>query len=218
MRIQQLSGSRRPFFLYFEERTLGGATTVRRRNVHVKVPRGTADLSMSYGFHRTHKLENRENAPIGEGVWPLNGLRVDRYWGYPTETECPSGSDPSFWRSDVDDCAKRNRLHHYSLIRDLESARRAVVRNNPISVAIEVTSDWSRPELGYIPHPYQDLDVSAIHAIPLVDYDYETQSFLFLNSWGPEWGDDGKGYLHESLYDHVQFASTPYGLGVQTAP
>jgi C1A family cysteine protease len=47
--------------------------------------------------------------------------------------------------------------------------------------------------LAKVPSPSEPL--IGGHSVCLVGYDDAKQTFKFINSWGPTWGDHGYGYL-----------------------
>ena len=51
------------------------------------------------------------------------------------------------------------------------------------------------------------------HVILLVGYDSENKTFIFQNSWGTEWGQDGYGTIPEEyIINYYELAETfPYG-------
>jgi esterase/lipase superfamily enzyme/GNAT superfamily N-acetyltransferase len=201
------------FFEYFEERRLGASSGLRRRNVSIEPsvvhPR---PASVSYGMYRTRQLESNLDADPSQGVWPINYLRVQKYWGIPDRETSPDDSIESDWPPNVDELAGSRRVHHYHRIRDVATARN-LVEGGGIAIAIEVSSDWYDPKEGRIPHPYTDELIRGIHSVALADFENDTRSFVFHNSWGENWGLGGVGLLHESLFNHVVAAWRMVGVG-----
>jgi C1A family cysteine protease len=51
---------------------------------------------------------------------------------------------------------------------------------------------------GHVPYPKPTESVQGGHAVTIVGYDEkkdEGGSFLFKNSWGPDWGERGYGWI-----------------------
>ena len=75
----------------------------------------------------------------------------------------------------------------------------AALDNQPVSVAIEVQSDFQRYESGvYVPH-LKNCGKGLNHGVLAAGYynDVEKPYFLVKNSWGEDWGD--KGYIKMAI-------------------
>ena len=48
---------------------------------------------------------------------------------------------------------------------------------------------------GVLPVPARHDRLLGGHAVLAVGYDHAQRRIIFRNSWGPEWGDNGYGYL-----------------------
>jgi C1A family cysteine protease len=60
---------------------------------------------------------------------------------------------------------------------------------------------------GLIPMPSKNESLLGGHAILIVGYDQEEQTFIFRNSWGRNWGDKGYGYIPFSYLTNKGLAS-----------
>jgi len=82
-------------------------------------------------------------------------------------------------------------------MRDVESVKQALQRG-PVVTTLSVYSDF----LAYASGVYKHVsgDVVGGHAISIVGYDDTKQAYIIRNSWGPEWGEKGFGYV---AYDDV---------------
>lgn len=86
----------------------------------------------------------------------------------------------------------------------------ALSSNQPIYFGIAVDSSFFNDNNGYIPTPnLQSFTPLGGHAIVLVGYGpYNSaapnkQYFKFINSWGPNWGQNGFGFLEEEYVANV---------------
>lgn len=61
--------------------------------------------------------------------------------------------------------------------------------------------DKASDNKGVVPYPEPYEDIVGGHAITLCGYDDTTSLFLFKNSWGIEWGDNGYGYLPYKYFE-----------------
>lgn len=66
----------------------------------------------------------------------------------------------------------------------------------PIVFGASVFDSWNDPgETGRIPLPMPGEKPSGGHATLITGWHAKTKSFMFVNSWGMEWGERGYGYL-----------------------
>lgn len=184
---------------YLREYSLEGPPATTRRNVPL-VPspyrRRLPDFDGStFGWRLTRRLEGTDDSDCTTGVWPLNAFRIGRQHGDPGNDLFPRGTDidgvkPETWR-----LAKQMRLFCYHRVPSAVTARDLLSHGLTVSLSLEVTEGWYDPPGGKIPPLPSNPDFRGSHAVPLHDFDYRTNSFAFLNSWGREWGDEGRGYL-----------------------
>ncbi|MBN2022394.1 MAG: alpha/beta hydrolase [Pirellulales bacterium] len=211
------------FYDYFEEQPIGASGPSARRH---KVPRQIANeffsddyslLSPIYGFWKTRELEGRTHLEDSEGVWPINDLRVSRFWGMVGERHCPHGTTTEELTPEMDAAARNVRLHHYFRVRDAQECQVLLQRSRPVNLALEITDDWFDPPGGVIPLPGDNAVPSGAHSAGLRDFDPRRNVFRFPNSWGEEWGDHGWGYLPKDCFDRdIIEAWSVVGLGVIT--
>jgi C1A family cysteine protease len=90
-------------------------------------------------------------------------------------------------------------LKAYTEIQAVDQAIKALDQNKPIVFAAETTPYWGSPNKGVIPIKGAE---EGGHAIAIVGYYLDPSNeatgggfFIFKNSWGPDWGDKGYGYL-----------------------
>lgn len=127
--------------------------------------------------------------------------------------------DESLWPYDVSKFAQEPPIHTFVEASKYKVVEYSKVENNelmikhmisqgyPVACGIVVyPSMMSHAVLvsGLVPRPKGGEKTIGGHAILLVGYDDANEVFLFQNSWGTVWGDDGFGRLH---YDYV----TKYG-------
>ena len=85
----------------------------------------------------------------------------------------------------------------------INSIKKSIIAGIPILIGIEVYESFESQDVantGVVPMPDPKEQCVGGHEILLVGFDDETQRFCFVNSWGPDWGDHGYGYL---TYDFV---------------
>ena len=118
-----------------------------------------------------------------EGYWPYLPARLTRK---------PSALAMSLGR--------RNALAGYARVPQRESAlKAALAQGRPIICGVTVFASGLNSEAarldGRVPLPPEDEPALGGHAVVLVGYDDAEGHFVFRNSWGPGWGDQGCGYL-----------------------
>jgi GNAT superfamily N-acetyltransferase len=126
----------------------------------------------------------------GPGTFNLIACRV---YGFYFQAERQPFYEPllSFAEvKDVSDINYRLREGH---------ARRAHLDHVAISFRM-FESTYSAPG-GRLPIPRQDEKVIGLHAVAVIGWDGPTDSIIFRNSWGRDWGEDGTGYMSKEYFD-----------------
>ena len=122
----------------------------------------------------------------------------------------------SLWKYDISkftvrpthDCyveALKHRVTKYmKLNQQLDQLKQSLLNGVPFVFGIVVYESFESDEAtstGMIPMPNVEKEkVLGSHAINSAGFSDEKQCFLFRNSWGPEWGDNGYGYIP---YDYL---------------
>jgi GNAT superfamily N-acetyltransferase len=92
-------------------------------------------------------------------------------------------------------------LNYYHRVRDFDDCKNILVHHGPFNASFEVDlTRWGGAPDGKISIPENDETLSAAHNVLFVGYDDDTQELRFINSWGPEWGDNGYGYMPYEYY------------------
>jgi C1A family cysteine protease len=76
--------------------------------------------------------------------------------------------------------------------------------NNLIICGIKIYENFNNQdtiENGQVIMPSDDEEILGGHSIVIVGYDEEKKNYIFLNSWGKSWGDEGFGYIP---YDYIE--------------
>lgn len=153
--------------------------------------------SISYYLARLPLIEG--DVRLNDGAWPITFYRIAKGWGL-----LPS----AFWKDDfdadgkwlvpepdnADDIAKRDRIISYQRLRTEPECLCAILISGLASVSLEITSAWKSPPQGRIAFD-ANLPVKSVHSIPLIGFNFDLSYFEFQNSWGAEWGNNGRGYL-----------------------
>ena len=96
----------------------------------------------------------------------------------------------------------------------MQECKLALAYCGPVLSSFEITEGWFDAQGGMIPVPVSEDEFVAAHSVLLVGYDDSMRHFRFMNSWGPEWGGQGFGYLpydsFEGIWDEGWFMDIAY--------
>lgn len=124
------------------------------------------------------------------------------------------GCDEAIWPYDLknlfvkptDSCYKEACQHkissYYRLNADVSELKHALANGYPVVFGFTVYSSFESSEVATtgvmpVPQPYEN--VEGGHAVLMVGYDDQKQSFIVRNSWGTSWGDKGYFYMPYSV-------------------
>lgn len=126
------------------------------------------------------------------------GICEERFWPYEALTMWPP-EDGAY------ENAERFKVEaKYVRITKEAQLRAALSQYGPILTGVKVYKNWYRQKDGHIPNPSFLEKVWGVlggHAITICGYSDKTKEYLFINSWGEEWGDKGFGYI---TYAHMK--------------
>jgi hypothetical protein len=151
--------------------------------------------SRTYSFIRGRELEGTYPGPPEMGVWLITAQRVAKGWGHPPEAAWPY--EPHIWPPvkppGVDELAKQDRTTSYTRCRTIDDCRFVLDNGGGVLAAFQIDATWLESN-GDIEDP-SDHAPQTTHSLLLFDHSDITETFRFLNSWGPAWGDEGFGNL-----------------------
>jgi len=118
--------------------------------------------------------------------------------------------------------ATQNKLHGFTRLTDGESTQginvRAVkehlAKDAPVVIGMMVGGSFMQGMMGKEMWAPTDEDRSQAgfggHAMCVIGYDDRKQAFQIMNSWGPEWGNNGVGWVRYA--DFKEFVREAYGV------
>lgn len=182
-------------------------------------------LLEEYIWLRAMELEGRPQSDAGG--WPITVKRLQFGEGVPLRNDSALGkgripAGVPLPAVPVTNLRKGHafRPHFYRRIRSATDAAHYLLRYakyaspvqdeipTPISLAFKLFPDWTNPPNGYIPEPKPDaMPLATSHCIGVYGLDKEYYRFVFPNSWGKGWGDEGMGTLPGVYFDHYQIES-----------
>lgn len=143
-----------------------------------------------------------KNTANDDGACIRNVIKGAAKWGYPDEAEWKY-SIKGFAekpREKIYRHAKRQSIKRYERVRRrISDFKKILAGGLPIVIGVSVYESFESEKVtrtGQVPMPkYKREKLVGGHAILIVGYDETKKVFIFRNSWGKGWGDNGHGYL-----------------------
>ena len=147
------------------------------------------------------------------GAYIRDGIKACYTYGAPTENLWPYNiskfrSVPS--KEALIDAAKR-KVTSYQRAADFKAVIDAITSGYPVTVGFSVYSSFdtnSVARTGIMPYP--DIKKEKIlggHAVLLVGYNKNNNTFIARNSWGTNWGDRGYFYMPFQVIQNTKMSS-----------
>ena len=106
-----------------------------------------------------------------------------------SDTNC--GRQPT---QKIRELASQYKIVGWKAIRDIESIKGELYRGNPVVVGMAVSSSFDNLR-GKNIYTDERSEPNGPHAMVITGYDDKRRAFKLFNSWGPEWGDNGFGWV-----------------------
>jgi len=167
-------------------------------------------------------IYNQVNGGKDEGSNPIEVLELLRDQGAATLETFPYAANdhlkapPSVSRKE----AEVFKIQDYFLVSSGEAMRESLALGRPVCVGIRTNPVFSSGR--YSSYTAADHDRGAAlrtsgqphgyHAMVVVGYDDERQAFLFLNSWGTDWGQQGSVWVSYEVADLFNLTERTEGL------
>jgi hypothetical protein len=163
-------------------------------------------------------LEGCQGAYIQNAMELMTQKGVVAYNDFPyTDQDCSRKPNDA-----LDNKAAQNKMHGFTRLTDGESTEginvRAVkehlAKDAPVVIGMMVGGSFMRGMMGKEMWAPTDEDRSQMgfggHAMCVIGYDDRKQGFQIMNSWGPEWGVNGIGWVRYA--DFKEFVREAYGI------
>lgn len=163
-------------------------------------------------------LENCQGSYIQRAMEFMTSKGVLPYNDFPyTDQECSRQPNAALW-----DKASQNKMHGFTRLTDGESVNgisiRAVkehlAKDAPVVIGMMVGGTFMQGMMGKEMWAPSNEDRSQMgfggHAMCVIGYDDRKQAFQLMNSWGPEWGNNGVGWVRYA--DFKEFVREAYGI------
>jgi len=119
-----------------------------------------------------------------------------------------------------------NKLSKYCKLLGFAEIDRSDIKKNllldyPVLCGIKIFNNFNNGDTirtGYVKPISDDNDLIGGHSIIIVGYDDNKQNYIFLNSWGKTWGDNGFGYIPYNYINNYDYADEFFILTQVTDP
>ena len=103
--------------------------------------------------------------------------------------------------------ARRGHTFYYRRLRSVAECERYLELVDPeVPVSLSLFAGWANPPGGVIPMPAAgEPPLDSTHLVVLDSYSPKDRLFRFRNTWGPDWGDGGLGYLPAEYFERYGF-------------
>ncbi len=133
----------------------------------------------------------------------VTGVAKERLWPYkiPAFNVKPP-------KAAYDDASKNyhKALIYKRLSNSLQEAKTALVTGNALVIGFAVyNSFYTIGKDGRMPIPVPGEYFEGGHCVTIEGYDDARQRFICGNSWGSQWGDKGRFYMHYNFYTNPKF-------------
>lgn len=122
------------------------------------------------------------------------GVCFESLWGYENSQVLICPTDSAF------ENASLRKIESFHELMDLQDMKACLAGGHPFMFGIPVYESFFNAHGGCIPMPNDYEILEGGHALCCVGYNDTNKSFIFKNSWGTKWGDQGYGYLP---YDYM---------------
>ena len=153
-------------------------------------------------------VDSDSGASLRDGIKSLNKLGVcpEEWWPYNIKEFCVRPSIECY------QIAKQYKALAYNRVTQcMEDIKRCLSESYPVICGIMIYTSFESDEVsktGNVVIPDEEKEsLLGGHAIIIVGYDDEKEYFIFRNSWGKTWGDNGYGYIPYSYIIDKELAS-----------
>lgn len=140
-------------------------------------------------------VDKDSGAEIRDGIKTINTIGVCPETMWPYDISKFAEEPP---KECYEDAVRHKCVVYKRVTQTLTQLKQCLIEGFPIIFGITVYESFESDEAsrtGVIPMPKEGEKELGGHAILCVGIDEDKDCFIFRNSWGTEWGDEGYGYL-----------------------
>jgi len=164
-----------------------------KQNLDSQIP------SRLFIYYNERNIEGTINIDSGSSL--RDGVKCINIIGYCNEKQWPYDIS-KFNEKPTQECyeyaTKHKSLSYKKVVQSEHHIKSVLNMEFPIVFGISVYESFESENVkktGIVPLPDKNEKLLGGHAIVLVGYDNDKQMFIFRNSWGNDWGENGYGYL-----------------------
>lgn len=169
------------------------------------------DISRLFIYYYERLLEGTIN--YDNGAYIRDGIKACYTYGAPLESLWPyniSKFRTAPAQAALVDAAKR-KITSYQRAADFNAVIDAITSGYPVTIGFSVYSSFDTntvAKTGIMPYPNVSKEkLLGGHAVLLVGYNKDNQTFIARNSWGTSWGDKGYFYLPFQVIQNTSMSS-----------
>jgi len=171
----------------------------------------TLDISRLFIYYYERLFIGKVN--YDSGAYIRDGIKACYTYGAPTENLWPYNISkfrtvPS--KAALTDAAKR-KVTSYQRATDFNQVIDAITSGYPVTIGFSVYSSFDSPTVartGIMPYPDTSKErLLGGHAVLLVGYNKNNNTFIARNSWGINWGDRGYFYMPFQVIQNTSMSS-----------
>ena len=157
------------------------------------------DISRLFIYYYERLLENTVN--YDSGAYIRDGIKACYTYGAATENLWPYDISKFRNRPSIDavNDAKKRKVKLYERVSDFNGVINAIDNGYPVTIGFDVYSSFDSPTVartGIMPYPnIRKEKLLGGHAVLIVGYNKNNDTFIVRNSWGKYWGDNGYFYM-----------------------
>ena len=171
----------------------------------------TLDISRLFIYYYERLLIGTVN--YDSGAYIRDGIKACYTYGAPTENLWPyniSKFRTAPPKTALIDAAKR-KVTSYQRATDFNAVIDAITSGYPVTIGFNVYSSFDSPVVartGIMPYPNTKKErLLGGHAVLLVGYNKNNNTFIARNSWGTNWGDNGYFYMPFQVIQNTSMSS-----------
>ena len=171
----------------------------------------TLDISRLFIYYYERLFIGTVN--YDSGAYIRDGIKVCYKYGAPTENLWPYNISKFRTvppKAALLDAAKR-KVTSYQRAADFNAVIDAITSGYPVTIGFSVYSSFDSPTVaktGIMPYPNVNKErLLGGHAVLLVGYNKNNNTFIARNSWGTNWGDKGYFYMPFEVIQNTRMSS-----------